>query len=443
VGDWLAIADRGGGKTQNLAALEHCEMRWKHTGSVHVAATLDQSDKCHEYVKKCFSQRRQGLLVKDVARRTEIRPEFGGGHLLTATGSLKGCNAQHEVYLSVDEADLMEWQVLQEAFSIPVSSADYAAAVRIITSWKRAAGVATKLQEEADDLGLRIFRWCVFETMQRCRETSCSACERTISHDRLGRQHTFAERCQGKARRSDGYKPLGDVLKAFKRLDYEVWIAQWESLKPESVGQYFAHWQPDIHEIRENTHGDWKPLPGYGHYRFWDFGVADPNVCLFVQPYGEQLVVVDMIEDGDGDTVVMTAPSVLERSKLYGKCLGDWGDPAGMQRTNVGTGSCAIVELANGFGINVRPIPAAFNTHKHRHGVVESRLRLGSNGQPGLLVDTRTKGGKAFARHIASVRRPDRDGVPYGEAPIENEHFHAPSALQFGLVGVDTMGMKS
>ena len=442
VEDWLAIADRGGGKTQNLAALEHCEMRFKHTGSVHVAATLDQADKCHEYVKSCFSGRRADLLVKDVARRTEIKPDHGGGHLLVATGSLKGVNAQHEVYLSVDEADLMDWLILQESFSIPVSSPDYQAAVRIITSWKKAAGVATKLQEEAEDLGLRVYRWCVFETMQQCRETSCARCEATISHDRLGRPHSFAERCQGKARRSRGYKPLTDVLKAFKRLDYAIWLAQWESLRPSSVGQYFQHYQPNIHEITEGSH-DWEPLPRYGHYRFWDFGVADPNVCLFVQPYGEQLVVVDMIEDGDGDTVVMTAPSVLERSKKYGKCLGDWGDPAGMQRTNVGQGSCAIVELANGFGINVRPIPPAFNTHKHRHGVVESRLRLGPSGQPGLLVDTRTTGGKAFARHIASVRRPERDGIPYGEAPIEDEHFHSCSALQFGLVGVDTMGIKS
>ncbi len=443
VGDCLAIADRGGGKTIILGkCLEHAEMRFKQIGGVHVAATLDQSDKCKQYVSESFSGEMADLLVRDVARRTVLKEEYGGGHLLVATGSLKGCNAQHEVKLSLDELDLMAWQVLQESFSIPMSTDKYRAAIRAISSWKYTDGVVTRVMEQAQAMGWRVYRWCVFETMQECRERSCKRCEATISHDRFGNPHSFADRCHGKAKRSRGYKQLGDVLRAFKRLDYEVWLAQWESLRPESSGQYFAHYSPEIHEISEATHG-WKPLPRYGHYRFWDFGVADPNVCLYVMPVGEQLVVVDMIEDGDGDTVTMTAPAVLEMSKKYGRCIADWGDPAGMQRTNLGSGSCAILELADKFGINVNTIPAQLNTHKHRHAVVEQRLRKGASGEPGLLISTDTTGGKQFARHIAAVRRPERDGIPYGEAPIEDVHFHSCSGLQFGLAGVDTMGMKS
>jgi len=434
-GNTILLADRGGGKTLDLALLEHCELRFLGLSLGHVAATLNQSGKFSKYLRESFKGQDRHLKA-DVARHTELR---NGGELDILTGTVSGVNAPHPVRTSFDEFELAPWEVLQEAFSMPQSHGQHRAAMRLTSTWKFTSGNVTKMLDEKETRGYRCYIWCVWETVQQCHKPDCKACQDIISYDRLGKKHTFAERCQGKARRSRGFKTLEDAQNAFKQLDYETWLSQWECLHPESVGQYYQHYMPAVHEIGP---GLWKPHQG-GHYRTWDFGVADPNSILFVQWAGkETLVVVDMIEDGDGDTPAMTAPRVIELSKKYGPLIMETGDPAGANKSPVGKGTSAITDLANTFGLDIIPTPKQYEPFPVRHKLVEDRLRIHSDGKPRLYIYMGTVGGRAFARHIASVRRPIKDGQPYGEEPIKNEHYHSCSALERLLIMVDIMGWK-
>ena len=437
------MANRGGGKTNGLAFLESLEAECKGIGIGHVAATLDQGSRMQTYASQYFGQK-PGIVQGDIKQKVRLR---NGGLIEILPATMAGVNGPHPVKVSLDECDLMKWPVIQQAMSMPLSVGDNLSALRIASTRKFAAG---PMQRMIDSGNFRVAIWCIFETMQACTEASCKRCERLISHDRLGRPHTFAEVCGGKMRESRGFMPWQDIIDKFVGMFHATWVSQWECKRPEQIGAYYAHYQPEVHNLTDVI-ADWRPSMGRGLVLGLDFGVADPNalaVGVLAGPTSDPwktIVWCDSFEDGDGDTIVESWPKIAAMVEQYRQGLEPrwrdnvhwFGDPAGRARQNVKGGHSAIKQIKNSCGVRVRTSPR-FNSYQRRHDAVENRLRVRSDGEPRVYFRVETPGGKRLARCIEALRRPlGRDGQPVGEEFVHDEHSHLATAVEFATVGGD------
>ncbi len=431
---WLA--NRGGGKTNGLGFLESMEAEYKHLEISHVAATLDQGSRMQSYASQYFREK-PDLGVGDIKQKVKLST---GGLIEILPATMAGVNGPHSARTSLDELDLMKWLVIQQAMSIPLSRGEDRAALRIASTRKFAAG---PMQRMLDSGKFPVHTWCIFETMRPCEHRTCERCKRMVLHDRLGKPHTFESVCQGKAKRSDGYREFHDIEEAFSHMDWEGFNAEWLCNRPESVGQYYAHYQAHIHEIgKHNT--SWRPSRDHGCVLGIDEGVADPNAQVTLQPAGptsdpwSTVVAVDSIQDGDGDTLIESWPAFTSHVAPYGACDEFWGDPSGNARQNVKGGHSPYRQVKAKHGARIRTSPR-FNSYKRRHDTVENRLRVRSDGAPRLYVWTDTPGGKQLSKSLQALRRPLRDGVPYGEEFVHDEHSHRCTALEYALVGLDVV----
>ena len=449
---WLA--NRGGGKTLNLGYREamECDLLGIEVG--HVSATLAQADRMQGYASHYVAQRPHALAGPRGEVKQKIR--FGsGGKLEILAGTMSGVNGPHPIKASLDEIDLMPAPVIQQAHSMPQSRGEYLAAMRLASTRKFAAG---NMQKAIDGGRWPVRAWCLFETMARCTEATCSRCERAVSHDRTGKPHTFAAVCGGKARRSDGWIRLDDALQAFGvLLDLETFRAEWLCEKPESVGQYYQHFSWQVHCINE-ADTEWRPEHGRGILVGLDFGVSDPNAAVIgiaagtrTRPWGK-IVWVDSLIDGDGDTIAQTWPRIWRLVQSYRERLPReyqgadhiewWGDPDGRSRQHGAASPLLQIRNLSAGSVRVRT-SKKLNRFEPRHDAVENRLRVRSDGEPQCYVLLATKGARDLATDLQALRRPlDRDGQPTGEGFVHDQHSHRCTALEFATVGLDTIVLR-
>ncbi len=437
---WLA--NRGGGKTNGLGFLESMEAEYKRLNIGHVAATLDQGSRMQAYASQYFRAKPE-LGVGDIKQKVKLD---NGGLIEILPATMAGVNGPHPVKVSLDELDLMKWTVIQQAMSMPLSRGADQSALRVASTRKFAAGPMQRVLDGASERGFNVHTWCIFETMERCTERTCSRCESATSRDRLGKARSFKEVCGGKAKRSDGFIQLGDVLKAFSGLDWEGFDAEWLCNRPESIGQYYAHYQAHIHEIgAHNT--SWRPSRDLGCILGIDEGVADPNAMVVFQPAGppsnpwSTIIAVDSIEDGDGDTLIESWPSFMALAKQYGKIHKIFGDPSGNARQNVKGGHSPYAQIRQKYGQRIRTSPR-FNSFKRRHDAMENRFRVRSDGEPRFYVNIDTAGGKLLSKALQALRRPLRDGVPYGEEFYHDANSHRCTATEYPVVGIDVVDKR-
>ena len=445
----LVFASRNSGKTLDIALLFAALMASTPGMEIgHVGAVQFQSGKAFDYVGRHFDA--AGINVPKRSAPLGKGGIYGldnGSSITIYTGTVAGCQAGHPVLSGFDEVRHSTPPVLEEWKSM-VRSSDEREGQTILTSSRGAVGdLMDVCLENAEREHRTVYSWCVFEVAARCTANDCDGCKQYVAFDRLGEERTFESVCKGKMRASRGFMPKQDILDKFVGMSFETFNSQWLCETPEQIGAYFG-FHEHIHCLNSSK-TSWRPHR-QGHQRWWDFGVSDPNSILFVQFAGEDMIVVDMLEDKDGDTARVTAPLVIERSKQYGKVLDEHGDPDGMARTNVGDGTPTIIELSNEFDISINPVPKRYMSHATRHKAVEDRLRPRGTGplkgKPRLYVWTETPGGKQFAKNMMTVRRKIRDGVPYGEEPdltpgsASKRAFHSCSALEYGIVNNDIVG---
>jgi len=120
----IAFANRTGGKTTNVAILNHLDMTFKEDCEVASAgAILMQADKVYRYFLSFHKHDQlKELYEKDPTKSMTIYKN--GSIQEVITGSMKGLNSPHPQKGRIDEVELMEWGVLQESLSMSVSKND-------------------------------------------------------------------------------------------------------------------------------------------------------------------------------------------------------------------------------------------------------------------------------------------------------------------------------
>ena len=234
--DVLVLGNRGGGKTLMLAsyatlyAITHPE--------AEIAVIASEKGQAHvllNYIRSMFLPRLNQLAPKvfntastQVSAERILFPNKSVIYLRAAT--LKGTNAPHPHKLIMDEVELLDdWQIVQEAFNMAMTDVrrGYKGQNILASSRKFRFGIVQRLLDHASNFNLKVLQWCVFEVMQP--PPKCPDCEQCALIQRADGLR-FNELCRGRGRWSSGYMPIEHVWGEFRRLDPQVFDAQWGRL---------------------------------------------------------------------------------------------------------------------------------------------------------------------------------------------------------------------
>jgi phage terminase large subunit len=201
-------------------------------------------------------------------------------------------------------------------------------------------------------------------------------------------------------------------------------------------GGVFPMWEPQLDAVHDLTFDPTSPL-----YSFWDFGIADPGVCIFAQvkwhqkeadypgqpgvkPLVPWLYILDIIEAKEW-TAKDWAEAYHERiAEKFGgvRTAGDYGDPAGGNR-NPSTGSSVILDL-NAAGVPVSAAPRKPN---------DFAIRILNNMMAGHRVKVALPEAEQVSRAFTSHHwKTDPNGIRIGKEPVHDWTSHAVDAVRYG-----------
>ena len=404
-GDCIVWANRGGGKTQLAAVATLLEGLFKPNCQTRIlAGSLDQSSRMYEYlcdfVEREFKDSLDGKMFKESCH-------FQNGTTVQVLAqSSRAVRGRHVHKLRCDEIEMFDEDVFNAAKFITHSTDGHLAAMEMLSTMHRPYGLMQKLIDEAESSEIPVFKWCLWEVIERCdKERSCSRCP--LNTD-----------CRGKARRANGYLKIDDCISQMRRSSRAGFESEMLCLRPSLENAVFNQFDPDIH-VKPVSYDPTLPL-----YRAIDFGFVNPFVCLWIQIDGEGKVRVI-------DEYVKSRMRIVEHAtelKARTPCAeqqvaGTFCDPAGSGRNDV-TGTSAIKELT-ALGIRVR-----YRYSSILDGIEQIRAHLhAGDGSHRLVIDPSCR---ELIKAMQCYHYPETGSANQSELPKKDGvHDHAIDALRY------------
>jgi len=281
-------ANRTAGKTNAFGLLAWLEMLFKGIlpylrggenyplDILDIGAVESQAAKCFDYTDKLSRQEEFAGYMGDRANFKSVIRGPGGSSLTITVATMNGVNSPHVPVLHIDELDLWNWNILQQALSIPQSFGPHTARVRMGSTQKFALGPMQTFIESAHSRGYKLYQYCIWETLETCPpERSCKDCPIFAWPDEQG-----GVLCGGKARHSTGHVRIDDFIKKVFDLDRKTIEEEWLCLRPSREGLVFGR------EFNEGYHVLGTPI-GYRSdiplVITIDQGWTHPFAALFIQ----------------------------------------------------------------------------------------------------------------------------------------------------------------
>ena len=326
--DWLTVfllANRGGGKTLGVAVLDVLEMKFKRCGIVSIGAIQEQARKAGRYVDQVLDRAEFSGDIRSLGTTRKIL--HSGGTLQVIPCTMSQCNGPHEPKVNIDEVELAGPAALEEAKSIPTTDIHgNRAALRMFSTRKFAFGNVQKEIDSALEKGVKVVAYCYKEITETCPDERSGTKPVTVwvNRDDLDWQQDeefrtlppetqrdyeafdvydgclecpLAATCRGDLKGANGWMTIEDVIRAFRSMSVEMWLAQWECRKPNPKGKIYKHFADERCVTAAITFN--RDLPAY-----WtkDWGYSDPDVTLLVQQQGERICVLDEYYITERDT---------------------------------------------------------------------------------------------------------------------------------------------
>jgi hypothetical protein len=246
----VGFANRSGGKTFNVAALNLLDMIFKPGCEVASAgAVREQAGRQYNYF--CNFQRNpwferfcaryeertgQPFVVRSIQSYTQFNT---GSSMEVLTGTEKGLRSPHPNKARIDEVDLMDWSLLQTALSMAHSS-QCARGQNVFTSTRQKEhGAMARLLEEANGKDIAIYEWNVWEVVEKC--------QRRCLNDKVHGTCPIYPYCKGKAHECEGYYDIDDFINNVRLIDRERWETEWLNHKPARQKLVYSMFEPSKH----------------------------------------------------------------------------------------------------------------------------------------------------------------------------------------------------
>lgn len=305
----LAMSNRSGGKTTDFAIIallkamanDNCEV-------ANIGAIETQAQRCYRYMQEFISR---SLDFKSFLAGTPTisKTDFINRSLINVlVATVNGVNSPHPQALLMDEVELFNWFILQQAFNMPQSRGDAKSQTIMGSTRKYATGPMQRMIKEKDAMGIHLYQWCVWEVVEKLP---------TDNPDLMARiKKTFGEELPEHIGRANGFYKWEDLISKFEGLDREIWETEWLSLRPQGGGLVYPKFSDT-----ENVTMDWKFNAGKQHYIFEDLGYAldHPDVLLLaeIDPSRNDVVVFDEL--------YLTLKSTAEIKTEAEQLLAKWG----------------------------------------------------------------------------------------------------------------------
>ncbi len=331
--DAIIWANRAGGKTQLAAVATLLDSVFKPGCQTRIlAGSAEQAQRMYEYLTSFLPKGYENLLAESVKKDSCTFSNGSAVELLTQSHtSVRG---QHIQKLRCDEVELFDEDVFRAAQFTTISKNNIVPAIESISTMHRPYGLMHKIVTGAKQRNVPVFKWCIWETIEKCTNRNCSQCP--LNSD-----------CQGRAKKAVGYLKIDDVITAMKRSSRAAWQSEMLCQRPSLENIVFDEFDSAVNV---------KPLefnPSLALYRTIDFGFVNPFVCLWIQTDSDNNVyVIDeyvrsrVAIDAHADEIKKRTPVSEE------KVAATFCDPSGSAANDV-TGTSAVRSL-NAHGIRTR-----------------------------------------------------------------------------------------
>ena len=403
--DCIVWANRAGGKTELAAVATLLDCVFKPGCQVRIlGGSGEQSSRMYEYLVNFLYRGFEQFLAGPALKTRCVF--INGSAVEVLTQSATSVRGQHVHKLRCDELELFDDDVFAAAKFTTMSSNNISAAMELISTMHRPYGLMQKVVTSASKLNTPIFKWCVWEVIEKCIDRNCSQCP------------LWAD-CRGKAKGACGYLKIDDCVTQMRRASRAGWEAEMLCKKPSLENVVFDQFDPSVH-VKAIDYDANLPL-----YRSLDFGFVNPFVCLWIQvePSGIVRVIDEYVRSRA--TISVHAEVIRGRTPVAEEQVAaTFCDPAGAGVNDV-TGSSAVREL-RALGIPVR---------YRRSGILEGielirRAVCSGDGKSSLIISPRCQ---RLIEAMQCYHYPD-SGVP-GELPLKDGLYDHPiDALRYFFI---------
>jgi hypothetical protein len=405
-GDCVVWANRGGGKTLIAAASTLLDCLFKPACQVRIlAGSGEQAGRMYDYltgfIRKNFNDQLSGAIRKDGCRF------INGAEVSVLTQSQASVRGLHIQKLRCDEVELFDPEVFSAAKFTTMSKNGITAALESISTMHRPYGIMKKAIDEALQRGVRVFMWCLWETIERCVGRNCSQCP------------LWAD-CGGKAKEAAGFLKIDDCITAMKRSSRAAWESEMLCRKPSLEKVVFDEFDLDVNVKMVDFNPDW-PL-----YRAIDFGFVNPFVCLWIQVADGAVYIIDEYYRSRA-TIETHAEEIKKRTPIAEeKVAGTFCDPAG-DSCEQSSGQSQVRQLRS-LGVGAR---------YRRSGIIEGielirRAIRAGDGKSRLLISPRCP---RLIEALRCYHYPDNTTGADNETPLKDGVYDHPiDALRYFFV---------
>jgi len=323
--DAIVWANRTGGKTELAAVATLLDCVFKPNCQVRIlGGSGEQSGRLYEYLMGFLHNGFEEFLLGP-ARKSKCR--FANGSAVEVlTQSPMSVRGQHTQKLRCDEVELFDWEVFAAAKFTTHSTGSLVAAMETISTMHRPYGLMQNIISSAGQLGTPVFKWCLWEVIEKCRDRSCSQC-------------CLWDDCQGKAKQANGYLKIDDCATQMRRASRAGWEAEMLCKRPNLENVVFDEFDPARH-VGPVDYDANLPL-----YRSLDFGFVNPFVCLWIQVDEQGIVRVIDEYVRSRATIDVHAGEIKQRTPGgEERVAATFCDPAGVGVNDV-TGTSVVREL--------------------------------------------------------------------------------------------------
>jgi hypothetical protein len=331
--DSIVWANRAGGKTELAAVATLLDCIFKANCQVRIlGGSGEQAGRMYEYLTG-FLHHGYGQFLAGPVRKTKCH-FINGSAVEVLMQSATSVRGQHVQKLRCDELELFDEDVFAAAKFTTQSTAEITAGMELISTMHRPYGLMHEVVTSAPRFGTPVFKWCVWETIEKCIDRNCSQCP--LSSD-----------CRGRAKAAKGYLKIDDCISQMHRASRAGWEAEMLCTRPSRQNVVFDEFDPVVH-VQSVDYNPNLPL-----YRALDFGFVNPFVCLWIQV--DEAGVVRVIDEyvRSRATIDVHAVEIKNRTPVAEEQVAaTFCDPAGKGVNDV-TGTSAVREL-RALGIAVR-----------------------------------------------------------------------------------------
>ena len=408
-GDAIVWANRGGGKTEIAAIATLLDCLFKPNCQVRIlGGSLDQSNRMYEYLTQFVYKGFESFLAGPL--RSQKCTFKNASSVEVLTQSAKSVRGRHVHKLRCDEIELFDEQVFAAAKFITQSTDRITAAMETISTMHRPYGLMHQLVNQAGKNNTPIFKWCVWEVIEKCTDRTCSQCP-------------LWPDCNGKAKKAIGYLKIDDCITQMRRSSRAGFETEMLCKRPSLENVVLADFDPAIHVSSANYD------PNLPLYRTIDFGFVNPFVCLWIQVDSEGTVRVIDEYFRSRATMQSHAEQLKSRTPCPEEAVAaTFCDPAGAGRNDV-TGTSSVRELAS-MGVRTR-----YKSSGILQGIelIRRALKAG-DGTSRLIIDPKCV---RLIEAMQCYHYPDTAAALNAELPLKDGIYDHPiDALRYFFINL-------